>query len=105
MRNDYAVEFSDGHSVVEDDASVDQWKYSGAEACGRYAAVFLLSRAGLDRGGGAMWRRESGEWRWPERWRAFVTTQRRAGRQLYGFERCGVAHCVSVCARFQTLQS
>ena len=33
QRHDYAVEFSDGDPVVEDDAGAGMWEYRGAEAC------------------------------------------------------------------------
>ena len=42
VRDDYAVEFSDGDSFVEDDAGAGVRKYRGAQAGGRYAA-FVLS--------------------------------------------------------------
>src|SRR5256885_16258519 len=33
VRNDHALEFSDGHSVLENDAGADLRKYSGHQAC------------------------------------------------------------------------
>ena len=41
MRHDYAVEFSDGHPFVEDDAGADQRQYAGPEARRGYAALVL----------------------------------------------------------------
>jgi len=46
VRNDYAVEFSDGDSVVENVAGAGERKYSRAEAGGRHAAFFLSLYSG-----------------------------------------------------------
>ena len=77
VRNDYALEFPDGHSFLENDARAGQWKYRGAEAGGRHAAVFLSPGANFDRGWLAERRCEPGERRWarmPERrWPAITT--------------------------------
>ena len=45
LRADHAVEFSDGDSVVENDAGAGVRQYSGDQAGGRYAAFDLQLRA------------------------------------------------------------
>ena len=46
--NDHAMEFSDGHSVVENHARADLREYDGHQACRRYAAFDLQPGADSD---------------------------------------------------------
>src|SRR5947208_14599412 len=83
------MEFSDGHSVVEDDAGADQWKYRGAKTGRGYAALVVSPGADSDGGGRAAGRSESGQRRRPGSGSAFVTKQGCPGDQLYGLNDSG----------------
>ena len=61
LRPDHPVEFSHGHSVVENHAGADLRKYRGHQARRRYSAFHLQPGADSLRGGLAARRRERGE--------------------------------------------
>ena len=61
LRHDHAVEFSHGHSVVEDHAGAGLREYRGDQAGGRHAALDLQPGADSERSGSAARRGERRE--------------------------------------------
>ena len=105
VRDDYAVEFSDGDSFVEDDAGAGVRKYGGVEAGGGYAAVVLSPGADFDGSRFAARSGESGERRWARtRERPLAGTQGRAGGELHRFNGGGPDYRADVRAGLQALQ-
>ena len=102
---DHAMEFSHGHSFMENHACLDfgntvVLKPAEDTPLSSYHLVQALTEAGIPPG-----RRQSGEWRRPRCRSATLDTQRRAGGQLYWFNGHGSNHCPGLRAGLQALQS
>src|SRR6202171_6544931 len=105
MRDDSAVEFSDGDTIVENDAGAGEREHGGAETGGGYAAIGVPSGASFGRGWRATGRSEYGKRRRAQRGRSACAAQASASDQLYGVHSGGAKHFASMRTRFQALQS